>query len=126
VSHPAGFNLAAAFSTCLLFVAVSHEIGLPAHWGLPLIAVLVGACSTAATWPASLGVAATGWMFLTGFVINSHGELHIAGAPDVWRLLLMVVVATVSTAASRPGARTGPRVPRIGGRVLDRATGIPG
>jgi hypothetical protein len=103
VSQPAGFNLAAAFSTSLLLVAASQVVALPAYWAVALIVIVVALCSTGATWPASLGVALIGWLFVTGFVINSLGELHVTGLSDLWRLLLLVGVAVVSTAASRRG-----------------------
>ena len=109
-TQPAGFNLAAAFTTSLLLVAGAHVVELPTYWAVALIAIGVGLCSTGATWRASLGVAVIGWLFVTGFVINRLGELHVTGLPDAWRLLLMVGVAVVSTAASRHGVRTGRRL----------------
>lgn len=109
VSQPAGFNLAAAFGASSLLVAASHVVGLPTYWAVALIALVVALCSTGGTWPASLGVGVIGWLFVTGFVINSRGELHITGSPDVWRLLLMVGVAVLSTAVSRRGVRTSRR-----------------
>jgi hypothetical protein len=106
VSRPAGFNLASAFGISFLLVAVSDVVGLPTYWAVALIALVVALCSTGATWPASLGVGVIGWLFVTGFVVNSLGELHITGLSDVGRLLLLVGVAVVSTAASRRGVRT--------------------
>jgi hypothetical protein len=105
--QPAGFNLAAAFAISFPLVVLSHIVGLPTSWAVALIALVVALCSTGATWPASLGVAVTGWLFVTGFVINSLGELHVTGFSDVWRLMLLIGVAVLSTAASRRGVPTG-------------------
>jgi hypothetical protein len=103
VGQPAGFNLAPAFGVSFLLVAVSHVVDLSTFWAVALISLVVALCSTGATWPASLGVGVIGWLFVTGFVINSLGELHVTGWSDAWRLLLLVGVAVVSTAASRRG-----------------------
>jgi hypothetical protein len=103
VRQPAGFNLASAFGVSFLLVAASHVVGLSTFWAVSLIALVVAVCSAGATWPASLGVGVIGWLFVTGFVINSLGELHVTGLSDVSRLLLLVGVAVFSTAASRRG-----------------------
>lgn len=110
VKQPAGINLAAAFSTSFLLVAVAQVVGLSTYEAVTLIAIVVGLCSTGATWPATLGVAVIGWLFVTGFVINSRGELHITGLPDLSRLLLMLGVAVASRAAGRSGVRTSRRL----------------
>jgi hypothetical protein len=85
MSQPAGFNLAAAFSTSFLLAAASQLVELPTYWAVALIAIVGALCSAGAIW------------------------LHITGLPDAWRLLLMVGVAAVSTAASRRGVRTSRR-----------------
>ncbi len=115
--QPAGVSLAAAFGTMYLFVTASLIIGLSTSWAVALVALLVGIFSRGSGWPASLGVALIGWLFVTGFVINRLGELDLSGPGDAWRLLLLVEVAVLATAVSRRrrGVAESPGVIRVAG-----------
>lgn len=87
-----------------------------AFWG-SLLAVDVGRLASAAAWAPTLLVAGTvcvccigqravlvaasgltGWLVVTGFVVNDGGALVLTGAADVGRLLLLLTSAYVGAA----------------------------
>jgi hypothetical protein len=119
---PGGFLLAAAFTGSLLVVTTVHALMLSAGWGLALVAAVVTACGIDATWVEAAGAGLLGWLFLTGFVTNQEGELRIDGSTDVWRLLLLVGLALVSSAT---GAAIRWRLDNTGVPQLP-AAGLPG
>jgi hypothetical protein len=112
---PVGFTLAAAFAGAFVVVTLANVLAVPKGAGVLVVALVVGVCSIDAEWLATVGVVMLGWLFVTGFVINRLGELHITGRADASRLALLVAVATTFTAASRPRGRA---TPRIGGIAL--------
>jgi hypothetical protein len=99
--RPAGVSVAGSFVGSFLAVTSVHVLALPSFVGLLAVAVVVGACSIDATWPATTGVVVLGWLFLDGFVANAYGELHLHGAREEWWLALLVAVAVATVAASR-------------------------
>jgi hypothetical protein len=117
---PVGFTLGAAFAGAFVVVTLAKVLAVPEGWGVLMVALVVGLSSIDAEWLAALGAVVLGWLFLTGFVINGFGQLRVTGRGDAARLALLVVVATVFTAASRVRGRVAGHTGRIAG--IPRAT----
>jgi hypothetical protein len=60
--------------------------------------VLVGVLSTHQAYVARLGVAVTGWLFLTGFVSHTGGDLRGLAPSDLLVLVLLVGAAALAGA----------------------------
>lgn len=105
-----------------LATAAGKLLGLGVHTDLVLLAAL--AAATAAVVPLRLGllVAVTAWGMLTGFAVNTGGQLTLHGA-DLGRLVAFTVVVAagwaiapaVNAATRRRPARAVPgAVSRVG------------
>jgi hypothetical protein len=81
----------AAYWGSLVLVDLTREVPALA---VGTVAVLVAALSTHQAYVARLGVAVTGWLFLTGFVSHTGGDLRGLGTTDLLVLALLVAVAT--------------------------------
>jgi len=86
-------------------VVVDLTRGLGDVVGLLALLTLAVLCSTRQGPLVSAGVAATVWLFLTGFVVNSYGLLALSGPADAVRLGVLVLAAIVTARITRrPGA----------------------
>lgn len=93
-----GFRLFAAFWGSLLAVDVGRSVSSAAWPSTLLVAITVCLCSLGQG-PAVAAVSAvTGWLFLTGFVVNDGGQLVVTGPGDAGRLLLLLTCACLSAA----------------------------
>ena len=99
---PAALCLSAAFTSSLVVVAVWTLLSLPVPVGIGMEALVVAACSRRCGIGTAAVIGLLGWMFATGFVVNSVGELRITRSGDYWRLAFLVAVAVLSAALSRP------------------------
>jgi hypothetical protein len=61
-------------------------------------ALLVVVCSLHQHVVTAVAVAVEGWLFLVGFLGHGHGELVLHGTGDPARLLLLLAVATATSA----------------------------
>ena len=113
---PVGFGLAGAFTGSFVAVTLTQVLALPDTWGLALVALVVVLSSIDATWPSAVGIAVLSWLFVTGFVTNSLGELRFNGPRDGPLPILLVGLAVLSGVATRPEHRTHPRI--MGGATL--------
>lgn len=105
VQHAAGFRLFAAFWGSLVAVDVGRTTGLPVAARLACVAVVVAAVSIRQGAPVVLAAAVIGWLFATGFIENSAGQLRVRGPGDLVLLLGFAVVAWAATTASAQGHR---------------------
>jgi hypothetical protein len=97
----AGARLFAAYWACLVVVDLTGDSLTVAG-----VAVVVAVCSVRQRARTAVAVGVTGWLFVTGFLADRHGELVVHGPGDVVRLGLLVTAAVATTFATRPrGAR---------------------
>ena len=82
-----GFRIFAAFWGSLLAVDVGRSVSSAAWPSTLLVAITVCLCSLGQGPPVAAVSAVTGWLFLTGFVVNDGGELAVTGPGDAGRLL---------------------------------------
>jgi hypothetical protein len=69
------------------------------------VAGLVAVLSTHQAYVARLGVAVTGWLFLTGFVSHTGGDLRGLGPVDLLVLVALVSVGLLAGAPTRGSQR---------------------
>jgi hypothetical protein len=99
--HDAGARLFAAYWACL--VVVDLTAGSFTVAGVTLV---VAACSVRQRVRTAVALGVTGWLFVTGFLGDRHGELVVHGPADVVRVALLVTAATAAALGTRPrGAR---------------------
>ena len=91
-------RLFAAYWGSLLLVDLTHGVRSLA---LPAVALLVAALSTGRTVAVAVCVAVIGWLFVTGFAVNSLGELRVTGPADGVRVAVLLAGAMLGRLASR-------------------------
>jgi hypothetical protein len=103
-SHPRwlvrlpAFRFFVVFWGCLLAVDVGRLLS-PAAWSSSmLLALTVCLCSLGQGPGLVVAAAVTGWLVLTGFVVNDGGALVLTGAADLGRFLLLVACACLGAA----------------------------
>jgi hypothetical protein len=97
----AGARLFVAYWACLAAVDLT---GGP--FTVAGVAVVVAACSVRQRVRTAVAVAVTGWLFVTGFLGDRHGELVVHGWADAVRLGLLVTAAAATALSTHPrGAR---------------------
>ena len=97
----AGARLFAAYWACLVVVDLTGGSLTVAG-----VAVVVAVCSVRQRVRTAVAVGVTGWLFVTGFLGDRHGELVVHGWPDAVRLVLLVTAATATACSTHPrGAR---------------------
>ena len=93
---PVGISLAAG--AVALIAAALVASALPAFQSglrFTLIAVVVGGFAAVTLDELALGgVALVGWLIANGFQENHLGELSWHGSSDIWRIIILVVIAT--------------------------------
>jgi hypothetical protein len=117
------FRLFASFWGCMLAIDVGKAAGGSRWVPTLIVGVVVGACSLGQrAWTAVL-MAAIGWLFVLGFVLNEGGELALSGAADLHTLIVLLAGALLASVAKRhrdatftPSARVG-----AGGRRTSKA-----
>jgi len=87
------FGLAAGAVAALVTVCV--RLGVDAATALALVAGVVAAAGVALPRRFAAAVALSAWGFLTGFVVNTGGQLTF-GPADLDRLGVLVIVALVA------------------------------
>ena len=97
----AGARLFAAYWACLAVVDLTGDSVTVAG-----VAVVVAVCSVRQRVGTAVAVGVTGWLFVTGFLGDRHGELVVHGPADAVRLALLVTAAVATACATHPrGAR---------------------
>ena len=97
----AGARLFAAYWACLVVVDLTGDSLTVAG-----VALVVAVCSVRQRVRTAVAVGVTGWLFVTGFLGDRHGELVVHGWPDAVRLALLVTAATATACSTHPrGAR---------------------
>ena len=85
----------------LAVVDVARSAQAPTILQLGLLLVLAAGLCVRQGKVAALAVAGIVWLVATGFVVNTWGELHLTGAADAGRLMVLVLVALTATEVSR-------------------------
>lgn len=102
---------ALAFAGDFVAVTVDRSLGLSVLAGLVLVGAVTAWCGALSNATTALGVAVLGWLFATGFVLDSDGVLRVQWPSGVVLLLALLVVATAasvgrrSVVQARPAAR---------------------
>jgi hypothetical protein len=79
---PAAIAISAGFGVGLLLAAAFALFAPAQGTGIVVLAVATVALSWFATVPGALGIGAMSWLFYSGFVAHSHGQLAVTGARD--------------------------------------------
>lgn len=101
-----GLRVCLAFGASYLAVTASVAAGLSVVGGCWLVAVSIALICVGARPSVAVGCGLLGWLFVTGFLVNQEGVLHLAGLGDLWRLLLMVAVPLAASGLGRRGPPT--------------------
>lgn len=101
VASAPSYRLFAALWGGLAVVDVARAFQAPPALQLGLLVVLAAGLCVRQGVVAALAVAGIVWLVATGFVVNAWGELHLSGAADLGRLLLLVLVALAATEVRR-------------------------
>jgi K+-sensing histidine kinase KdpD len=115
--RPGAYSVAAGAAALFIVSALAPDLGLPTAYTVTLAALITAAASVGISLPAALSVAGIGWLYLTGFVFNDHGELHIHSPGDWLRLALMLGDAVLISRATRGPPSQAPRRSPSGGSI---------
>lgn len=127
-SEPVGFSLGGGFLVVIAATVVASLSFVPAETTARVLIMALAvfgyaACGIRIT--VSLATAVMAWLFGTGFLVNTAGELGFTGS-DLLRLGLLVVAALGgSTCAAMRRAAAGRR-PRVSSEVAAAEPGQPG
>jgi hypothetical protein len=92
---PAALAISAGFGAGLVLAAAFTVLG-PSHTtGIVVLAMTTVALSWFSTVPGALGIGATSWLFYSGFVAHSHGQLAVTGIRDGVVATVLVGLALV-------------------------------
>lgn len=122
---PAAIAISAGFGAGLLLAAGFGLLGPSQATGVVVLASVTVVLSWFSTVPGALGIGALGWLFYSGFVAHSHGQLAVNGTRDgiVAAVLigLAVAVSTLRAVLSHRQARfPAVRIPRQRSDQLER------
>jgi hypothetical protein len=93
-----GFRYFAVFWGSMVAVDLGRLLSSTVWASTVLLAGIVCLCSRGQR-PALVAAAGvTGWLFLTGFVVNDGGALTLTGAADAGRLFLLLTCAGLGAA----------------------------
>lgn len=92
VGISAGFGVYLVVAALLTAVSFGHTVGIV------LLLAIAGTLSWWATIPGAVGIGALGWLFYSGFVAHTHGQLGITGPTDAVVLGVLVGGALLSAA----------------------------
>jgi hypothetical protein len=93
-----GFRFFATFWGGLLAVDIGRLVSVAAWAPTILVAGTVCLCSIGQRPVLVAAAGLTGWLIVTGFVVNGDGALVLTGAADVGRLFLLLASAAVGAA----------------------------
>lgn len=79
---PAAIAISAGFGAGLLLAAGFAVLGPGQGTGIVVLAAVTIVLSWFATVPGALGIGVLGWLFYSGFVAHSHGQLAVTGPRD--------------------------------------------
>ncbi len=79
---PAAIATSAGFGAGLLVAAGCALLGPSQGAGIAALAAVTILLSWFATVPGALGIGVVSWLFYSGFVAHSHGQLAVTGAKD--------------------------------------------
>src|SRR6201999_3261774 len=79
---PAAIAISAGFGAGLLLAAGFSLLGPSQGTGIVVLAAVTIVLSWFATVPGALGIGVMGWLFYSGFVAHSHGQLAVTGVRD--------------------------------------------
>ncbi|HJP74273.1 MAG TPA: hypothetical protein VJ914_08395 [Pseudonocardiaceae bacterium] len=79
---PAAIAISAGFGAGLLLAAGFSVLSPSQGIGIAVLAVVTVVLSWFATVPGALGIGVMGWLFYSGFVAHSHGQLAVTGSKD--------------------------------------------
>jgi hypothetical protein len=79
---PAAIAISSAFGVGLVLAAGFAVFGPSQGTGIVLLAAVTVTLSWLSTVPGALGIGAMSWLFYSGFVVHSHGQLGVTGAKD--------------------------------------------
>jgi hypothetical protein len=100
----------------LAVIGGARLAGAPAIIQMAVVAVLLVVCSLNQPYWAAVAVAVVAWLLVTGFVVNQYGDLHFSGRRDLFRLSVLVLLATAAAGWRGP---TRPVTDHDGNRVRD-------
>lgn len=79
---PAAIAISAGFGAGLLLAAGFSVLGPSVGTGIAVLAAATIVLSWFSTVPGALGIGVMSWLFYSGFVAHSHGQLAVTGARD--------------------------------------------
>lgn len=79
---PAAIAISAGFGAGLLLAAGFAVLSPSQGTGIAMLAAVTVVLSWFATVPGALGIGVMGWLFYSGFVAHSHGQLAVTGSTD--------------------------------------------
>jgi hypothetical protein len=79
---PAAIAISAGFGAGLLLAAGFTVLSPSQDVGIVVLAAVTVVLSWFATVPGALGIGVMGWLFYSGFVAHSHGQLAVTGRMD--------------------------------------------
>ena len=95
---PAAIAISAGFGAGLLLAAGFSLLGPSQGTGIVVLAAVTIVLSWFATVPGALGIGVMGWLFYSGFVAHSHGQLAVTGVRDgIVAAVLIGLALVVST-----------------------------
>lgn len=122
LAHSVGGRLFGVFWGSLVVIDLVGPAHVPLTVATGAVVLVVAVGSWRQSVPTALAAAAMGWMFVNGFLVNNLGQLGWGGFPDLWRLVLLVAVASVAAWAGDLDAFLTPvRRPDRSARVSSRA-----
>lgn len=96
---PAAIASSAGFGAGLLLAAGFALFGPSQSTGIVVLAAVTIVLSWFATVPGALGIGVMSWLFYSGFVAHSHGQLAVTGVKDgIVAAVLIGLALIVSTA----------------------------
>ena len=92
---PAAIAISAGFGVGLLLAAGFALLEPSRSTGIVLLAVATIVLSWFSTVPGALGIGVMGWLFYSGFVAHSHGQLAVTGVQDAIVAAVLIGLALV-------------------------------
>ena len=110
---PAAIAISAGFGAGLVLAAGFASIGPSVVTGVVVLAAVTVVLSWFSTVPGALGIGVLAWLFYSGFVAHSHGQLGVTGARDaIVAAVLIGLALLVSVFRAVLGLRP-PRFPEV-------------